>query len=41
MGLNICPECGDDLKLVTENINSYWVHTGDIDPECFLRSVAE
>lgn len=52
MGVNKCPECNDDLKLVVvggadakwihdENIEAYWVHTGDIDPECSLRNVAE
>jgi len=41
MGMNKCPECGDNLKLVTRGDDVYWVHTGNIDPDCFLRNIAE
>jgi hypothetical protein len=41
MGLNKCPECLDDIKLFNDNVEVYWVHTGDKDPDCFLRNVAE
>jgi len=41
---NKCPECNEDLRLITEGTNVYWIHD-DADlannPECFLRSVAE
>jgi|GEM_PF-6172806 hypothetical protein len=44
MGYNKCPECNENLLLITEGNNAYWIHDDpDLanNPECFLRNVAE